>query len=110
MSSSRNRGENEMSGSFSTSSSVSQHRDGVDSITTSSTGIFAKSKIAESYLPTKRQCVKIFIIFLYFMVGCIFYHYNEGWSVNTSISFTIVTMATVGRFCLSTVLLQFDHH
>ena len=45
---------------------------------------------------TKNQWIKLIIIAVYFLVGCLFYGAYEGWSPQTSIGFTIVTVATVG--------------
>ncbi len=49
----------------------------------------------QSFLTLKRA-IKCLLFFLYFLVGCIFYHHYEGWSVYKTISFSIVTMCTVG--------------
>ncbi len=71
--------------------------------TTSSTrfaNLFTKKNL-DSWMPNKRQWIKALIIFIYLVVGCVFYYYYEGWHPATSISFAIVTMATVGKLLLS---------
>lgn len=40
--------------------------------------------------------IQTFFLFLFFLVGCSYYHHVEGWSVGTCIMFTFVTISTVG--------------
>jgi hypothetical protein len=46
---------------------------------------------------TINNLVKVLSLFLYFLVGCLVYGHYEGWTVGTTVSFTIVTMCTVGK-------------
>lgn len=46
---------------------------------------------------TVKRVIKFILFFLYFVVGCVFYHHYEGWSPYKTISFSIVTMCTVGE-------------
>ncbi len=53
-----------------------------------------KSKLSSCF--TCKRLMKAILFFLYFVVGCIFYGHYEGWSVYKTISFSVVTMCTVG--------------
>lgn len=38
--------------------------------------------------------LRIFLLILYFMIGVIFYSYNENWSLTNCVYFTVVTITT----------------
>jgi hypothetical protein len=42
--------------------------------------------------------IKIFFLFLYFLIGCAVYTSYEGWSVGTAILFSLITITTIGKF------------
>jgi hypothetical protein len=46
--------------------------------------------------PTFRNLLKIGILIFYFLIGCVYYDQKEGWTIGTTVFFSIVTMTTVG--------------
>jgi hypothetical protein len=56
---------------------------------------------ANKYYPSYQQLKKTTFLIFYFVFGCVFYYHIEGWDAQTSLSFTVATMTTVGKFLVT---------
>ncbi|RYH00072.1 two pore domain potassium channel family protein [archaeon] len=58
----------------------------------------------QSYSENTKESIRftggLFAVFVFFLLAVVFYSNYEGWSINDSVFFTIVTISTVGKASL----------